>query len=118
MQQNLFPSPPKENNKTGLDAGLEIEITKGIKPKAKLYRTGTFIKIVDLSDKVAKRLFIVETVELGANQSKLAEAINVSRQTIHNYRAAYKEFGKEGLINRSQKSITGCQADMPVFLYT
>lgn len=102
MQQNLFSNPPKENNKIGLDAGLEIEITKGIKPKAKLYRTGTFIKFADLSDKVAKRLLIVEAVELGANQSKLAEAINVSRQTIHNYRAAYKEFGKEGLINSYQ----------------
>jgi len=43
------------------------------------------IRKVDLSDKPAKKIFITETVELGANQSRLAEVLGISRQTIHNY---------------------------------
>lgn len=104
MQQKIFPYLSKEKSKISLDAGLEIEITKGLKPKAMLYRAGVFIKVVDLSDRVAKRLFVVETVELGATQSKLAEALNISRQTIHNHRAIKKEFGTEGLINSYQSA--------------
>ena len=99
MQQNLFPNATGKDNKIQLGSGLEIEIIEGFKPKAKLYRLGTLIKLVNLSDKVAKRLFIVETVELGAIQSKLADILKISRQTIHNYLETQKQFGREGLIN-------------------
>lgn len=98
MQQNLYPDAYKEYNKIDIGNGLEIEIARGINLKARLYRAGVFIKLVDLSDKTAKRLFVVETVALGANQSKLAEAIGISRQTIHNYRAIQEQFGVEGMV--------------------
>jgi DNA-binding XRE family transcriptional regulator len=40
------------------------------------------MKRVDLSDKPAKKLFVVEDVELGTTKYKLAEALTISRQTI------------------------------------
>ena len=41
------------------------------------------IKYVDLSDKVAVRLFVVETVELGSEILALADALGISRQTVY-----------------------------------
>lgn len=107
MQQNLFSEPveqDKKNDKIHLGTGLEIQIINGFKPRARLYRLNVLIKTVDLSDKTARRLFVVEVVELGATKSKLAEALGISRQTIHNYVETQKKFGTEGLINSYQPS--------------
>jgi predicted transcriptional regulator len=82
-----------------LGKGLGIRITRGYKAQAKLYRHGALIKTVYLLDKVAKRIFVVEVVELGAIQSRLADALGITRQTIHNYREIQKHFGVEGLIH-------------------
>jgi uncharacterized protein with PIN domain len=71
MQQQLFPKAAWENKKMQLGSGLELEITEGFKPKAKLYRSGLLIKIVELSDRVAKRILVVEAIELGATQTYL-----------------------------------------------
>ncbi len=62
------------------------------------------LKIIDFSDTVAKRLFVVELVELGGKPSYIAEALNISRQTIHNYLETKKHFGAEGLINNYKPS--------------
>jgi len=102
MQQNLFPTYSESNQKrsrTGLGAGLVIEVTEGCRAKAKLYRFDVLIKNVDLRDKTAKRFLVVETVELGASQTKLAKALGISRQTIHNYLEIQKNFGREGLVH-------------------
>ncbi len=102
MQQNLFSTTDLhtlEDNKIPLGFGLKIQIIEGVKPKARLYRLDVQIKTVDLSDKIARRLFIVEVVELGANKTKLAKALGISRQTIHNYEEIQKNFGREGLVN-------------------
>ena len=107
MQKNLFSEPfepDKKNDKIHLGTGLEIQIINGLKPRARLYRLNVLIKTVDLSDKTARRLFVVEVVELGATKSKLAEALGISRQTIHNYVETQKKFGTEGLINSYQPS--------------
>ena len=102
MQQNLFTEQVDTKNRIHLGAGLEIEITKGIYPKAKLYRLDVYVKTVALSDKTARHLFVVEVVELGAIKNKLAKAIGISRQTIHNYIEIQKHFGREGLVNSYQ----------------
>ncbi len=102
MQQNLFSETAgqnQEDNEIHLGAGLTIQIIEGFKPGARLYRLDVLIKTVDLSDKIAKRLFIVEAVELGANKTKFAKALDISRQTIHNYEEIQKNFGREGLVN-------------------
>ena len=65
---------------------------------AALYHNDVLVKTADLADKVAKRFFVVEAVELGATKTRLADALNISRQTIHNYLETKKHFGLEGLI--------------------
>lgn len=57
------------------------------------------LKTVDLTDGVAKRLLVVELVELEAIQTRVATTLGISRQTIHNYIQTKKHFGMEGLIN-------------------
>ena len=64
-----------------------------------VYRNGSCEKEVDFKDNAAKRVLIVEMVEQGANQSKLANALDLSRQSIHNWRETKKHFGLEGLVN-------------------
>ena len=81
-----------------LGAGFVLEMFEEEK-KACLYRDSTVIKTVDLSDKVAKRVFIVEMIEMGAMKSRLASALRMSRQTIDTYLDTKKHFGLEGLIH-------------------
>lgn len=102
MQQHaLFMDEKQERVQFELDLGLNLEVIDRRGKRAItviLYRQGVFIKKVDLSDAVARRLFIVETVELGAGKSRLATALGISRQTIHNQIEIKKHFGPEGVI--------------------
>ena len=43
-------------------------------------------------------MFILDALELGAQKSRLAKALNISRQTIDNYQGVMKQFGLEGLV--------------------
>ena len=101
MEQNAFPDfwNSKERNKTDLGSGLVLEIIEGRPRKAVLHKYGVFLKEVDLSDKTAKRFLVVEVVALGAIKSRLASALEISRQSIHNYVEAHRHFGPEGLLH-------------------
>jgi hypothetical protein len=59
---------------------------------------GVLVKKVNLSDKIRKKIFIVEALELGAQKSRLAKALNISRQSIDNYQGIMKQFGLEGFV--------------------
>ena len=103
MQPNsLFEDGSKQQPKSiPLGAGLSLEYLGGVGKsarKALLYRQGIMVKEVNLADPVAKRLFIVETIEMGAGKSRLAKTLCISRQTIHNYLEIKKRFGMEGLV--------------------
>jgi len=99
---NLFDEYQENRDKRiSLGVGLSLELLGGQGKKSSraiLYRQGVFVKDVDLKDRVAKRLFIVDTVGLGASKSYLAAALGISRQTIDNHLEIQKHFGKEGLI--------------------
>ncbi|MCP5119696.1 MAG: hypothetical protein GY953_53535, partial [bacterium] len=82
-----------------LGKGLRLVFENGREARAVLYRGDFPIKTVDLGDKVARKLFITEAIELGAIQSRLADALGVSRQTLHNYREIKEHFGVVGLID-------------------
>jgi len=82
-----------------LGKGLRLVFENGREARAVLYRGDFPIKTVDLGDKVAKKLFIIEAIELGAHQSRLAKTLDVSRQTLHNYRQIKDHFGVQGLID-------------------
>ena len=72
--------------------------------KVTLYHNDTPIKIIELSDKVAKKLLVVEAVEMGAKKKALAATLGITRQTVHNYIEIKKYFGLEGLIHNYSPS--------------
>jgi len=83
---------------------LCLKFSKDNPHRVSLYHHDTLIKTVDLSDRVAKRLVVVEAVEMGATKARLAEALGISRQSIHNYTETKKYFGIEGLIHNYSTS--------------
>lgn len=89
---------PANSTRTHVGAGLDIEVTKCSSCRASLYQQQTLIKSVDLSDSTARRLFIIEAIGLGVKKSRLAKALDISRQTIDNNLDSHAEFGLEGLI--------------------
>lgn len=95
-QNSLFPVS-NDNDRISLGNSIFIEIKSNYPRRAYLYRHDILIKQVVLSDKIAKRIFIVEAVELGAMKSRLASALEISRQTIDNLLGIKKHFGLEGL---------------------
>ncbi len=100
MQKELFPemSRKKNDNSKMIGANLSLVFNRSNKHLVTLKNRDVIVKKVDLSDKPARKLFVVEAVELGATKSRLADAINISRQTIDNYIESKKRFGTEGLL--------------------
>jgi len=78
---------------------IALQFIGANKTTVALFHHNKPLKTVDLTDGVAKRLLVVELVELGAIQSRIATTLDISRQTIHNYIQTKKHFGMEGLIN-------------------
>jgi len=75
----------KDNAAKFIGRRLYLEFKDDSEARVTLYHNDVLVKTADLADKVAKRFFVVEAVELGAIKSRLAGALNISRQTIHNY---------------------------------
>ena len=103
IQQSLFTEDTDDEQSLehhhALGNYFFLDLRKGPKGQAFVYRYGSIIRVVDLSDTVAKKLFVVELVnDLNVQQTKLSEVLGISRQTIHNYRESHRYFGKEGLI--------------------
>jgi len=99
VQGDLVSEQYDQEQKYSLGSGFVLEFSDAEKIQCKLLHYDQPIKLVDLSDKVAKKLLVIEAVELGVIQSHLADALEISRQTIHNYRETHKYFGMEGLIH-------------------
>ncbi len=100
MQRDLFPikSKKKDNNVKKIGANLSLIFNNRNKQMVTLKNRDVIVKKVDLSDKPAKKIFVIDAVELGATKYLLADALNISRQTIHNYVESKKRFGTEGLL--------------------
>jgi hypothetical protein len=99
-QKNLFPDmPPNKDKYTKMiGSNLSLVFSRKNKHLVTFKNRDVIIKQVDLSDKPSKKLLIVEAVELGAVKSRLAEALDISRQTIDNYLGSKERFGTEGLL--------------------
>jgi hypothetical protein len=82
-----------------LGRGYSLYLPRGPRWQADVYHHGSLSKRVNLRDKAARRLLVVELIQHGVNQTRLAEALKLSRQTLHNYRESYKEFGVHGLLH-------------------
>lgn len=106
-QGALFGGVPVENdNISWIGHQLYLKFSDSNSSKVSLFHRDTLIKSIDLSDRVARRLLIVEAVEMGATQSRLASALGISRQTIHNYLEIKKYFGIEGLVHNYSPSVS------------
>jgi hypothetical protein len=96
----LFESfEPADKNVKVIGNSLYIKFKEDNPEYVSLYNRDVLVKTADLSDKFAKKLFVTDAIELGANKSQLARALGISRQTIHNYEEMKKYFGIEGLAN-------------------
>lgn len=93
-------STTDDSGRERYNIGRDLVLTVSVSGRtAMLYRAGTYIRTVDLADKTARKLFIVDIVEKEeAMKSRVAQALNISRQTIDNYLAIKKHFGTDGLI--------------------
>ena len=99
--KTLIDDDNSQELRISLGTGLTMVVKGGPTKKSRratLYRQGVLVREVDLSDRVARRLFIVDTVDLGAKKSSLATALGISRQTIDNHLDTRKYFGQEGLV--------------------
>ncbi len=64
-----------------------------------LFYHGNYVKQVNLKDKVERKLFFIELVQIGAKQARIAEVFGISRQTLHNYLETKRRLGVEALIH-------------------
>jgi hypothetical protein len=92
-------SQPERATRFELGRGYALHLPRGSRAAGDLYHRGTLNKRVNLRDKAERRLLAVELMQKGVNQSRLAEALQLSRQTLHNYRESYREFGVQGLLH-------------------
>jgi len=96
-QSALFKKvEPRDKNVKQIGYRLYLKLSDRTPAKATLYHNDTPVKIIDLSDKVAKKLLVVEAVEMGEEKKKLAAEHGITRQTVHNYIEINKYFGLEG----------------------
>ena len=92
---------------TRLGNGLTAEREK---KHITLYKNGSLLKRVDISQATSRRLLIVEFVnDMGASPSDVAEALDISRQTVYNTLDTYEQLGADGLLH-SEKRGTGNKA--------
>ena len=98
-QIELIEKTTVDKTRFDLARGYVVHLPRGPRSQGDLYHHGHHIKRVNLADKAEMRLFAVEMMQKNISQTRLAEVLNVSRQTLHNYRESYREFGVNGLLH-------------------
>jgi transposase len=101
-QIDLLADQERSSDRDGrfeLGRGYALHLPRGPRAPGDLYHRDTLNKRVNLRDKAERRLLVVELIQKGVNQTRLAEALKLSRQTLHNYRESYREFGVQGLLH-------------------
>jgi hypothetical protein len=100
----LNDAEPQDENVKSIGYRIHLKFSDSKPAKAALYHNNTLVKLIELSDKVAKKLLVVEAVAMGAEKKALAAALGITRQTVHNYVEINKYFGLEGLIHNYSPS--------------
>jgi hypothetical protein len=98
VQQALFPAESQDDKRISIGNGFAIEWLG--KSQLAVYRYGIPYKICRIKEAIDRRTLVVELV-LGCRvtKSRLAEALDISRQSIDNWVDTFKKSGREGLIN-------------------
>lgn len=101
--QDLFPQQ-EETGFIFIGQGFTLKKTQD-KNKVQLFKDGTFVKEQILHPSIEKRLFVVDLIERqGVIRTKLADTLDISRQSINNWVDTYREYGSNGLINNTKDS--------------
>lgn len=98
-QIELVQAAVKDKARFDLGRGYVVHLPSGPRYQCDLYQHGLFIKRANLADKAERRIFAVELMQKNISQTRLAEVFHLSRQTLHNYRESYQEFGVNGLLH-------------------
>ena len=98
-QIELVEEVVKNDARFDLGRGYLVYLPRGPRHQGDLYHHGLFIKRANLADKAELRIFAIELMQRNISQTRLAEVFKLSRQTLHNYRESYREFGINGLLH-------------------
>ncbi len=79
IQDELFSEQNDQRLTFSLGNGVVLEFSDPHKKLYKLFHHGNLINNVDLSDRVAKKLLVIDAVNLGVVQSYLPDAFEISR---------------------------------------
>lgn len=97
-QQSLFPNKTKKDNRISIGKGFAIEWFG--KNDLIIYRYDILYKKCHIKEAIDRRILVVELVmECGVTKSQLAQAFDISRQSIDNWVDTFTKSGREGLIN-------------------
>ena len=98
VQQQLFPKQSKNDKDIAIGNGYSVEWVAA--KLVRVYRYGVPFKVVEIKAGIDRRRLVIELVlEGGIIKSRLAKALNVSRQSIDTWIDTFKKSGFEGLVN-------------------
>lgn len=104
MDSMLFEDQEQKGGFELIGQGFALKKTSD-PDKVHLYKNGIFMKEQILKPAIEKRLFVIDLVERqGVTKSKLADALQISRQSIDNWLGTYRRYGSQGLINNTKDS--------------
>ena len=96
---------PDSKDKNLIFIGNNYSLKFITKFKVAIYNYGSFLKEVIIYDQFDKRLLVIDLIERhGVGKSKLASALNISRQSINNWLEIYRASGQAALVNSSKSS--------------
>lgn len=98
-QGELLEQDDKQKGRFDIGRGFCLYLPRGPRSQGDLYHHGSLRKRVNLADKAELRLLVIDLLQNDIQQTRLAEVLNLSRQTLHNYRESYRVFGVNGLLN-------------------
>jgi hypothetical protein len=104
VQQQLFPKQSKNDKDIAIGNGYSVEWVAA--KLVRVYRYGVPFKVVEIKAGIDRRRLVIELVlEGGIIKSRLAKALNVSRQSIDTWIDTFKKSGFEGLVNSYKGNI-------------
>lgn len=99
-QEQLFSDPRGASNEGRVDIGNGYAVEWLAEKLLAVYRYGVLYKTAEINAAIDRRRLVVElVVECGVTKLRLAQALNLSRQTIDNWVASFKKAGFEGLVH-------------------
>jgi len=103
-KQQLFTKQSKNDKDIAIGNGYSVEWVAA--KLVRVYRYGVPFKVVEIKAGIDIRRLVIELVlEGGIIKSRLAKALNVSRQSIDNWIDTFKKSGFEGLVNSYKGNI-------------